>query len=96
MLPETQTYSRGHFAIYYDKFHNFFCTSIQKLQHNICLCKQLWTEASVKNKKHKGNSTGYTKEWINYRVHVKRCPRHLLSPVTLLAEKRGRQFQAAG
>lgn len=28
-----------------------FCTSIQNLQHNISLCKQHWTEASVTKKK---------------------------------------------
>lgn len=50
MLPETQTDSTGHFAVYYDKYHYFFCTSIQKLQHNIGLCKQRWTEASVTKK----------------------------------------------
>lgn len=28
-----------------------------------------------------------TKEWIDYRVRVKHFPKHLLFPVTLLAEK---------
>lgn len=49
MLPLTESDSTGHFAVYYDKSYYVF-TSIQKLQHNIGLCKQPWTDASVRNK----------------------------------------------
>lgn len=31
----------------------------------------------------------YTKEWLNYRVHVKRFSKHCCFPVTVLAEQWG-------